>query len=100
MLDSLISNETRLRLVVRLFLNHGSASYLHGLEQELGISSYAIRFELNRLEVSGIIISYREHNRKRFMANKNHPMYNQLNEIIQKRFVPKRFPAGLYGVKN
>jgi len=85
MLETLITNKTRIKLLYRLFLNPDAKGYLRGLEEEFGESSNAIRIELNRFEAAGMLDSYLEKNKKIYQANKKHPMYSLVNEIIYKQ---------------
>jgi len=85
MLETLITNKTRIKLLFRLFLNPDSQGYLRGLEEEFGESSNAIRVELNRFEAAGMLESYLEKNRKIYRANKKHPLYAGINEILHKQ---------------
>jgi hypothetical protein len=85
MLETLITNKTRIKLLFRLFLNPDSTGYLRGLEEEFGESSNAIRIELNRFEATGMLDSYLEKNKKIYRANKKHPMYSAVNDIIHKQ---------------
>jgi len=50
MLDSLITSQTRIKLLLRFFLNPENTSYLRELAQEFGESTNAVRLGLNRLE--------------------------------------------------
>jgi len=84
MLDTLISNKTRLKLLLRFFLNEESRSYLRGLEGEFNESTNAIRIELNRFEDAGLLLSGMEGNRKIFRANTLHPLYDDINSILRK----------------
>lgn len=83
-LDTLITNKTRLKLLIRFFLNPGASSYLRGLEEEFGESTNAIRVELNRFEAAGLLVSWGEKNRKMFSANRNHPLFNDIHSILVK----------------
>ena len=83
MLETLISNKTRIKLLVRFFLNPGSSSYLRKLEEEFGESTNAIRIELNRFEQAGLLTSSTDMNKKVFKANKSHP-FNQCNQELTK----------------
>jgi len=85
MLETLITNKTRIKLLFRLFLNPGSIGYLRGLEEEFGESSNAIRIELNRFEAAGMLESYLEKNKKIYRANKKHPLYAGIQEILSKQ---------------
>ncbi len=69
----------------RFFLNPKSTGYLRGMEEEFGESSNAIRIELNRFEAAGMLESYKEKNKKIYRANKKHPIYAAINEIVQKQ---------------
>lgn len=84
MLDSLITSKTRIKLLVKFFLNSENRGYLRNLEQEFGESSNAIRVELNRLEKAGLLDSEISGNRKYFQANTTHPLYKDINSIIKK----------------
>lgn len=84
MLETLISSKTRIKLLMKFFLNSNTTSYLRGLETELGDSSNAIRLELNRFEKAGMINSFTEGNRKYFKANTMHPLYQDMHSMIMK----------------
>lgn len=84
MIDTLISNKTRIKLLLKFFLNSSNTSYLRGLESEFGESSNAIRLELNRLEGAGMLSSHTSGNKKIFQANKEHPLFSELQSIIRK----------------
>jgi len=84
MIESLITSKTRVKLLLKFFLNSETKSYLRNLEQEFGESSNAIRVELNRLEEAGLLKSEITGNRKFFMANTRHPLFPDLNNIIRK----------------
>ena len=49
MLDSLITSKTRLRLLIKFFLNIANKGYLNGLANEFGESTNSVRKELNEL---------------------------------------------------
>jgi hypothetical protein len=83
-LDTLITNKTRLKLLLRFFLKTGSKSYLRGLEEEFDESTNAIRLELNRFEEAGLLLSNNEGNRKFFIANQAHPLFSDISRIIRK----------------
>ena len=55
MLDSIITSKTRIKLLLKFFLNSETKSYLRNLEQEFGESTNGIRVELNRLEGAGLL---------------------------------------------
>ena len=84
MIEALISSKTRIKLLLKFFLNSKTTSYLRGLESEFGESSNAIRLELNRFEKAGMLESFSEGNKKMFQANTNHPLFEQIHKILLK----------------
>jgi len=84
MLETLISSKTRVKLLLKFFLNSKTTSYLRGLESEFGDSSNAIRLELNRFEKAGMLISFAKGNKKLFKANTSHPLFEEVNKILLK----------------
>ena len=84
MIDSLITNKTRIKLLLRFFLNSDSRSYLRRLESEFGESTNAIRLELNRFEEAGLLVSSMDKNKKMFRANTRHPLFNDIHSIVKK----------------
>ena len=84
MLDTLITNKTRIKLLIKFFLNSRSRSYLRNLEQEFKESSNAIRIELNKFENAGLLKSETQGNKKYFTANTNHPLFGDIHNILLK----------------
>ncbi len=83
MLNSLITSKTRVKLLLKFFLNSDNKSYLRNLEQEFGESSNAIRVELNRLEEADLLRSEVSGNKKYFCANTSHPLFKDINNIVR-----------------
>ena len=86
MIETLITSKTRIKLLLKFFLNPDNAAYLRGLETEFGESSNAIRLELNRLEKANMLNSQVVGNRKLFQVNKSHPLFKEINGIVKKYF--------------
>ncbi len=84
MLQTLITSRTRVKLLMKFFLNCRTTSYLRDLESEFGDSTNAIRLELNRLEQVGLLQSHREGNKKIFQANNKHPLYSDIHNLLLK----------------
>jgi hypothetical protein len=84
LLETLISSRTRLKLLLKFFLNARSKSYLRSLEQEFGESTNAIRLELNKFEQAGMLQSEMEGNKKVFTANQHHPLFGNLHQMVMK----------------
>ncbi len=83
-LDALISSKTRIKLLLKFFLNPEASAYLRSLESEFGESTNAIRLELNRFEDAGMLSSFSEGNRKIFKANIAHPLFKEVRSIVMK----------------
>ena len=84
MIETLISSKTRIKLLLKFFLNSETTSYLRGLESEFGESTNSIRLELNRLEEAGMLRSYLKGNKKIFKSNTDHPLYKEVHNILLK----------------
>ena len=84
MLETLITSKTRIKLLIKFFLNPQSKAYLRGLEETFGESSNAVRVELNRFEHAGLLSSAMEGNRKVYTANTTHPLYSAIHNILRK----------------
>jgi len=84
MLDTLITSKTRVKLLLKFFLNSSSSSYLRALEDEFEESSNAIRVELNRFEDAGLLTSGSQANKKIYQANQQHPLFRDIHNILIK----------------
>jgi hypothetical protein len=84
MINTLITSQTRIKLLKKFFLNSNTKAHLRGLESEFRESSNAIRVELNRFEEAGLLDSLREGNKKIYQANRNHPLFNDIHNIVMK----------------
>lgn len=84
MLDTLITSKTRVKLLLKFFLNSNSESYLRNLEEEFGESSNAIRVELNKFEKAGLLDSRTQGNKKLFRANTQHPLFPEIHSLLLK----------------
>jgi hypothetical protein len=84
MLESLITSKTRIKLLLKFFLNSNTTSYLRGLEPEFDESTNAIRQELNRFEKAGLLLSDQQGNKKIYHANTGHPLFTDINSLLMK----------------
>ncbi len=84
MLESLITSKTRLRLLVKFFVNSKTHSHLRGLADEFGESTNAIRKELNNLTQAGILERHTDKNKIEYQANIQHPFFKNIQDIIRK----------------
>ena len=86
MISTLITSKTRIKLLLKFFLNPDNSAHLRGLESEFGESSNAIRLELNRLEKADMLHTEHQGNKKLFKVNLQHPLYDEINSIVKKYF--------------
>ena len=84
MIEGLITSKTRIRLLLKFFLNSETKSYLRNLESELGESSNSIRVELNKMEKAKLLNSTNDGNKKIYFANISHPLFEDINNILKK----------------
>ena len=84
MLEALITSKTRLKLLLKFFLNSSNVSYLRGLEPEFGESTNAIRQELNRFESANLLLTSTKGNKKLYQANINHPLFPEIHKLLLK----------------
>jgi len=84
MLEALITSKTRLKLLLKFFLNSDTTGYLRSLEPEFGESTNAIRQELNRFEKAGLLATDMVGNKKVYHANTGHPLFPDINSLLMK----------------
>jgi predicted nucleotidyltransferase len=84
MLEALITSKTRLKLLLKFFLNSSTTAYLRSLEPEFDESTNAIRQELNRFEDAGLLIADKKGNKKVYHANTQHPLFPDINSLLLK----------------
>lgn len=84
MLNSLITSKTRLRLLVKFFINAANAGYLRGLATEMQENTNAIRKELNNLSEAGYIIRTDSEGKVMYQANTSHPLFSTLQTLLRK----------------
>jgi len=80
----LISSKTRINLIVRFFFNPGTKAYLRELSSDFGVSSNAVREELNQLTKTGLLTSEKNGRSVYYMANSNHPLFPELRSMVSK----------------
>jgi len=84
MLDSLITSKTRIKLLMKFFINCDTTAYQHNLADEFNESLSNIRNELNRLEDAHLIESKMVQNKKLYRANVSHPYYEDIHHLLLK----------------
>ena len=84
MLDTLITSKTRIKLLIKFFLNPGTQAYLRELASEFGESTNSVRVELNRLSQAKIISSENVGRTKVYLANTEHALFDELKSLVRK----------------
>jgi DNA-binding transcriptional ArsR family regulator len=84
LLGPLITSKTRLKLLLRFFLNQNLSGYLQGLSKELNENTNSVRVELNRLEEAGLLSAEEQGRRKVYSVNTAHPLSSDLSNMLRK----------------
>jgi hypothetical protein len=84
LLSGLISSKTRIKLLIRLFFNPKARSYLRELAKEFGVSTNAVREELNQLTKTSLLKSEKDGRNVYYMANQGHPLFPELKSMVSK----------------
>ena len=83
-LKGLIGSATRVKLIMRLFLNPHARSYLRELAREFSVSTNAVREELNQLSRTDLLKVEKEGRNVFYRANTEHPLFPELRSMVQK----------------
>ncbi len=84
MLESLVTSKTRIKLLLKFFLNRETKAYLRELADEFGESTNAVRVELNRLTEAGFLIVEDDGRTKLYQANSKHSLFPELHSLVKK----------------
>jgi Fe2+ or Zn2+ uptake regulation protein len=84
MLESLITSKTRLRLLIKFFVNIANKGYLNSLANEFGESTNSVRKELNNLSSAGYLEKHNQNNKVIYSANASHPLFKIIQKTIHK----------------
>lgn len=84
MLESIITSKTRIRLLVKFFVNEANRGYLRGLASEMNENTNAIRKELNNLSEAGYILRDASSSKIIYRANTTHPFFVNLQQLVRK----------------
>lgn len=83
-MEALITSKTRIRLLVKFFLNPSTSAYLRELSNEFGESSNGIRVELNRMASAGLLESKSGGKTVVYSAHKGHPLFKEITGLVAK----------------
>lgn len=84
MLDSLITSKTRVKLLLKFFMNSGTRAYLRELSDEFNESTNGVRVELNRLTEAGLLSNSANGRTKEYYANESHPLFSDIQNLVRK----------------
>lgn len=84
LLSGLISSKTRIKLLMRLFFNPKTRSYLRELAKEFNVSTNAVREELNQLTKTDLLTSEKDGRLVYYMANTRHALFPELKSMVSK----------------
>lgn len=84
MLETLITSKTRLRLLIKFFVNITNRAYLNELANEFGESTNSVRKELNNLSSAGYLEKTHINNKVIYNANASHPLFKIIQKIVHK----------------
>ena len=84
MFDTLITSKTRIRLLIKFFVNIANKGYLNSLANEFGESTNSVRKELNNLSSAGYLKKHSENNKVIYKANTSHPLFKSIQKIVHK----------------
>lgn len=80
----LISSKTRIKLLIRLFFNPNTRSYLRELAKEFNTSTNSVREELNQLTKTKLLKSEKKGRQIFYAANQEHPLFPELKSMVSK----------------
>lgn len=84
MLKELFTSKTRIKLLLKLFLNPEVSSYLRELAAEFGVSPNAMKEELDGLSEAGYLNKKKEGRYIFYNANSAHPFFPEISSIVRK----------------
>lgn len=84
LLSSLITSKTRIKILMRLFLNPDRKAYLRELADDFQVSPSQVKEELDQLKHSKLLISEKNGRQVFFSANREHPVFNELQSMVKK----------------
>jgi DNA-binding transcriptional ArsR family regulator len=84
LLSGLISSKTRVKLLMRFFLNPQTRSYLRELAKEFDVSTNAVREELNQLTNTHLLKAEKNGRQVYYSANSEHALFPELRSMVSK----------------
>jgi len=82
--SGLITSKTRIKILMRLFLNPKQNAYLRELADEFNAAPSQVREELRQLNNAGFLESHKNGRQIQYQANLKHPLFHELQSMVQK----------------
>ena len=82
--SGLITSKTRIRILMRLFLNPKQHAYLRELSNEFNLSTSLVSDEFKQLKEAGFLESQKNGRQIHYKANQKHPLFHELQSMVQK----------------
>ena len=83
-LSSLIASKTRIKILMRLFLNPDQQAYLRELSDDFSVSPSQVSGELQQLSDAGLLNSSKSGRQINYRANTEHPLFPELHSMVKK----------------
>ena len=83
-LSSLIVSKTRIKILMRLFLNPDQQAYLRELSDDFSVSPSQVSGELQQLSDAGLLNSIKSGRQINYRANTEHPLFPELHSMVKK----------------
>lgn len=95
--SGLITSKTRINILMRLFLNPERHAYLRELSEEFNASPSQVREELRQLNEAGFLSSEKNGRQILYRANRQHPLFTELNSMVRKALGMDRILESIVG---
>ena len=96
--SGLITSKTRIKILMRLFLNPKRQAYLRELADEFNASPSQVREELRQLNDAGFLESHKKGRQILYQANQKHSLFNELQSMVQKALGMDRILDSIWNV--
>ena len=82
--SGLITSKSRIKILMRLFLNPKQNVYLPELAEEFNAAPSQVQEELRQLNDAGFLESHKNGRQIQYQANQKHPLFHELQSMVQK----------------
>ena len=95
--SGLITSKTRVKILMRLFLNCDQQAHLRKMADEFKVSPSLVREELKQLSRAGLLRATREGKQINYRANTEHALFPELSSIVRKSLGMDRILDSIVG---